>query len=434
MIFLFLFFSQIHSEESTNSVPEDSPTLSDSNSEINSDLSERASKAKQIKPPLPHIEAKPENTREKPLHTLKRLNAVANITGFEINSTSSSDIEQMQQDKTLEKTEQQNTPIPSNISTNTQNTKSSITSNQPESSNLENTAQHPKEQNADRTPADININNPATSAIISPTTSNNIANNELTTALTESTSETPNLTSIPIPTQSATPSPSEHINIITPSPTISSDTVRSKIILEEGKGSLGARTPTKFKKPTTVNVEITEKETISHQPDPTPKKPKISIEKVSPSAFSTRGGDKIVIITEQEVIGPIFARFNSKIVTCKHIDNRTVECKTPNLDEGVVILSLSLDKIKWCQEVKVNAIADDPELPWFFIGMGGFCVISFLYYVASTIWGRNHHKKKTSKKRSRNNPLNITQKEGEKARRRQKNTNPIDLFDTEWDL
>ncbi|OHT11169.1 hypothetical protein TRFO_01072 [Tritrichomonas foetus] len=139
--------------------------------------------------------------------------------------------------------------------------------------------------------------------------------------------------------------------------------------------------------------------------------PKFEITSVFPVVLSVNGGEKIVIETNNTINGPIFCKFNDKIVPGRHTKKyRKIKCHTPKLEEGEVDLSISIDKVKWSKSVTLNAIKDEADSPWWILLLFGLSLFGVFYFLAKVFCFKRRAPKRKRVLRKNNESLNSTRK------------------------
>jgi hypothetical protein len=117
-------------------------------------------------------------------------------------------------------------------------------------------------------------------------------------------------------------------------------------------------------------------EPLSTSPSPPNKSAKFQIVSVSPTTLSTKGNEPIEIETNSSFTPPVFCRFGETIVVGRQSGATQIICRSPRLHEGEILLAISLDRLKWSPAVVLSVVADDSDLSWVVVTIGGFVVLA----------------------------------------------------------
>jgi hypothetical protein len=119
-----------------------------------------------------------------------------------------------------------------------------------------------------------------------------------------------------------------------------------------------------------------------------PKPAKLQIVSVSPTTLSANGNEPIEIVLNSSFTPPVFCRFNEAIVMGRVAGPAQLVCRSPRLREGELLLAISLDKVKWSPAVVLSVVADDSDLPWVAVTIGGFVVLAVALFALRMLCGR----------------------------------------------
>ena len=124
---------------------------------------------------------------------------------------------------------------------------------------------------------------------------------------------------------------------------------------------------------------------------------RFEIVSVMPTTLSAKGGQPVEIQMTEEFSGAAFCRFGTHVTDGKRSDNAAkFTCLAPPLSEGTVLLSVSRDKVNWSPGVTLNVVAEDSDLPWGVVAIGGVAVIGVcLLAVKMLCWKRRVPKRKS---------------------------------------
>ena len=124
---------------------------------------------------------------------------------------------------------------------------------------------------------------------------------------------------------------------------------------------------------------------------------KFEIVSVMPTTLSAKGGQPIEIQMSEEFSGAVFCRFGAHVTAGRHSDGGAkFTCLAPPLSEGSVVLSVSRDKASWSPGVTLTVVAEDSDLPWGVVAIGGVAVIGVcLLAVKMLCWKRRVPKRKS---------------------------------------
>jgi hypothetical protein len=143
---------------------------------------------------------------------------------------------------------------------------------------------------------------------------------------------------------------------------------------------------------------------------------KFSILSVSPTTLSARGGEEVVVEANATLTDPVFCRFGPKIVMGRQLANNSIVCVSPLLPPGELLLSLSMDKAKWCRDVVLSVIADNSDISWGMSAIGFVAVVAAIIIVARVLCMRRHIPKRRKATRKKRPEIDPTGSKGETAR------------------
>jgi hypothetical protein len=127
--------------------------------------------------------------------------------------------------------------------------------------------------------------------------------------------------------------------------------------------------------------------------------PKFAIVSVSPTTLSARGNEAVTIDLNASLTPPLFCRFGQTVVTARVLSAARLECRSPRLPEGELLLAVSADKAKWCPAVVLSAVADDADLSWVVVALAGFAVLSISLLALRMLCGKRAVPKRRRAKR-----------------------------------
>jgi hypothetical protein len=148
----------------------------------------------------------------------------------------------------------------------------------------------------------------------------------------------------------------------------------------------------------------------------TGKPAKFSIVSVSPTTLSTRGGEEVVVRANATLIDPVFCRFGAKIVMGRQLANNSIACLSPLLPQGELLLSLSMDKAKWCKDVVLSVVADNSDMPWGMSAVGFIAVVAVVALVARMLCTRRRIPKRRKAARKKRAGVDATVAKDDTAR------------------
>ena len=91
--------------------------------------------------------------------------------------------------------------------------------------------------------------------------------------------------------------------------------------------------------------------------DSKPRVSKYKIVDIRPTEVSCEGGESLIIEVEPDPVGVPFCKFGEKIVPAFHFSERKIRCDTPELEQGIVNVSISFDRVKWSNPFPILVLA-----------------------------------------------------------------------------
>jgi hypothetical protein len=156
-----------------------------------------------------------------------------------------------------------------------------------------------------------------------------------------------------------------------------------------------------------------------------PKPAKFSVVSVSPTTLSTRGREEVVVQVNDTLIDPVFCRFGAMIVMGRQLANNSIVCVSPPLPQGELLLSLSMDKAKWCRDVVLSVVADDSNISWGMSAIGFGAVVAVLVLVTRMLCTRRRIPKRRKAARKKRAGVDPSSAKDETAKlHRRKNPDP----------
>ena len=141
-------------------------------------------------------------------------------------------------------------------------------------------------------------------------------------------------------------------------------------------------------------------ETSMEKSKPIVKMAKYHIISVDKDEVSGKGGDTITVHISTNVSELVFARYdneNENIVTGVKESQTTCSFPVPRMLPGVYNLSVSFDRKKWTEPIKITVIDEESKAPKLILGIFLICVMIFMAITAKHLWAKGKRRRRLEK-------------------------------------